>query len=279
MQEILPLLEQRRREIEQGNADLEARFVKMFQKFNSELNDVNRKRNILEQVVLQKEKDIDEKDQVLFEKIAALEESERVLHMRQAEIDAVEQMLNTIDEQKDQIRNDLMKIDEESVDRKNYNSDLKLETELLFKKKNALEKGLNDLLGMVNHSYAKSKERKDKIESDLQEYEEQLQVCRDRVNDSMKELVELQGSLSEVKVEYQEYKGSVSKLSSLKKKLQDEISKHQSVLSRYQKIREKLKYDPITSKVKEDEIFEKTEDHRKSEEKDPDKKNAHIFKL
>jgi hypothetical protein len=44
-------------------------------------------------------------------------------------------------------------------------------------------------------------------------------------------------------MDYEEQRGQVSKLKMLKKKLQDEITKHQAILQRYQKIREKLRYE------------------------------------
>jgi chromosome segregation ATPase len=275
LQELIPLLEERRREIEKGNSELESRFMRMFQKFNGELNEINRKRNVLEQVVLQKEKDIDEKDQQLFEKIASLEESERVLSMRQAEIEAVEQMLETIDEQKGQIRDDLTRIDEEYKERKYYNNDLKLETELLFKKRTTLEKGLQDLLAMMNQSYSKTKERKEKLEIEAAEYEARIQYYRDKIDDAVSELAELQSTLSNSKVEYQEYKGNVSKLAAMKKKLQDEISKHQVVLHRYQKIREKLKYEQDASSPKPEESSAKSDERERESESH---ETRHVYK-
>lgn len=59
----------------------------------------------------------------------------------------------------------------------------------------------------------------------------------------MDELVELQTAISMIKVEHEEHRGNVVKLVSMKKKLQEEISKSQKILQRYQKIREKLKIE------------------------------------
>ncbi len=174
IQELLSLHEQRKKEIEYGNSDLEGKFGKMFEKYNSELNEVNRKRSILEQVVNKKEKEIEEKEHSLNEKTTLLEETDRMLSIKQAEIEAVEQMLQSIDEQKEQIKNELIKIDEESIERKNYNNELKLETELLLKKKASLEKIMHELLNMMNHSFAASREKKEKIENDILIYDEEL---------------------------------------------------------------------------------------------------------
>jgi hypothetical protein len=38
----------------------------MFQKFNSEMNEITKKRSVIDQIVQKKEKDIEEKDQILI---------------------------------------------------------------------------------------------------------------------------------------------------------------------------------------------------------------------
>lgn len=256
--ELVPLLEKRKEEIEQSNALLEERFSVMFQKFNNELNEINRKRNLLEQIVVQKEKDVDEKDQLLFEKIAALEESESVLNTRKIEMESLEQIVESLKEQKEIYKTDLTKMEEEVIERKNFNNEVKLETELLVTKKNTLEKNLQDLLNLMNESYSRSKERNNKFESELNFYEERLQDFRNKIAASMKELEDLRNTVSSLKMEKHEYKNSVEKLGLLKKKLQEEILKHQNVLQRYQRIREKLRievplgknYDEIRSSSK-----------------------------
>ena len=247
--ELIPLLEKRKEEIEQGNFELEERFTLMFQKFNQELNQINRKRSVLEQIVLRKEKDVDEKDQMLFEKIAALEESERILNMRQVEIESFENQISGLKEQKFVLNNELNKIDEETLERKNYFSDIRLETELLLNKKGSIEKSLQEMLTFLNESYGKSKERNSKFEKELVYYEEQLQGYRTKISDSFKELDEIKTSIGSLKIEREEFKGNVERLAVLKKKLQEEILKHQVILQRYQKMREKLKLEQATGKT------------------------------
>ncbi len=281
IQELLSLHEQRKKEIENGNNDLEGKFTKMFQKYNNELNEINRKRSILEQVVNKKEKEIDEKEQTLNEKLTALEETERTLNVKQAEIEAVEQMLLSIDEQKEQIKNELIKIDEESIERKSYNSEIKLETELLLKKKATLEKVMHELLNMMNRSFAASKDKKEKLENDILIYDEELQHRRDKISDAMQEYVELQSSIKSVKVEFEESKSSVAKLLAMRKKLQSEISKHQIVLQRYQKIREKIKSDQMAGKDESNELNSEIDTNKEEikNSQEADKKNAQIYKL
>jgi chromosome segregation ATPase len=250
--ELVPLLEKRKLEIEQGNADLEGRFTIMFQRFNHELNQINRKRSVLEQIVLKKEKDVDEKDQILYEKIAALEESERVLNMRQVELESLEKQIAGLTEHKEIFRADLIKMEQEALERKNYHSDIRLETELLLKKKVTIEKNLQEILLFMNESFERTKGRNSKYESELSYYEDQIQGYRTKIADSLKELNDIKEAVGSLKIEHEEYRSNISRLSALKKKLQEELTKHQTILQRYQKIKEKIQTEQTTGKSFED---------------------------
>jgi chromosome segregation ATPase len=139
---------------------------------------------------------------------------------------------------------------------------------MLINKKTTIEKNLQELLTFMNESYGKSKERNSKFEKELGYYEEQLQGHRAKISDSLKELDEIKVSIGNLKIEREEYKGNVTKLNTLKKKLQEEISKHQVILQRYQKMREKLKLEQSTGKTF-DEIPPKGKSGQLKEMKNP----------
>ena len=281
IKEILPLLEQRREEIEKGNMDLESRFTKMFQRFNTEMNEITKKRNVIDQIVQKKEKDIEEKDQMLFEKINAIEESDRLLNMRQAEIDSFEQLLKSFNEKKEQLRNDLLKLDEQIVEKKNSNDDMKLEAELILKKRTTVEQSLQELISNMNQKFIEAKEKRSKIDKEVKGYEDKVDELNHKISDSMDELVELQSAISMIKVEHEEHRGSIMKLASMKKKLQEEIAKSQRVLQRYQKIREKLKIEQSILKNRQDSIARKIsiDDINDINENQQEQETSRLFKL
>jgi chromosome segregation ATPase len=281
LKEILPLLEQRREEIEKGNFDLENRFTKMFQKFNSEMNEIIKKRSVIDQIVQKKEKDIEEKDQLLFEKINAIEESDRLLNMRQAEIDSFEQLLKSFNEKKEQLRNELLKLDEQIVEKKNSNDDMKLEAELILKKRISVEQSLQELVSNMNQKFVEAKEKRSKVEKEVREYEEKTDDLSHKISESMDELVELQTAISMIKVEHEEHRGNIVKLASMKKKLQEEIAKSQRVLQRYQKIREKLKIEQSILKNRQDSIARKIsiDDSAELNENQQEQETTRLFKI
>ncbi len=277
VKELVPLLEKRKEEIERTNFELENRFTKMFRKFNVEMNEINKKRAVLEQIIKKKDQDLEEKDQLLFEKIAALEESERILSMRQAEVDSFEDLLRVIEEKKDQLQHNLLKLDSQAIERKNYNNDLKAESDLILRKKVLIEQGLEEMLGTMNNKYSDTRERRHRLDTDIKDHEEKLTGLNQKIADSMNELVELQSSICAIKVEHEEHRGQIMKLASMKKKLHEEIAKNQRILQRYQKIREKLKIEESLAKGKNEDLDLKTNIDRvaASEEKDI----SNIFKL
>ena len=74
-------------------------------------------------------------------------------------------------------------------------------------------------------------------------------------------LCSIKGTLNNTKIEHEEHRGDIAKLVNMKKKLVTEISKHQSVLEKYKKISEKMKFeqamDQQPTKEKEETTAEK----------------------
>ena len=243
IKELCSLLEIRRGEIEKGNLTLENRFTNMFQKFNSELTKINKKRNLLEKIVLAKEKEIENNDQDLFEKIASLEESERVLNMRQIEADSLEKYIKTLQEKKDYLSNEINIITNNYEKQKKQKEILNNEILILVDNKNKIDCDLQNLIDVMVSSYNRSDERKKAIEKDVKLYDEQLDTYKERINESMNELLEIQSSVSGLKLEHEELRTYTSKLIRTKKKLHEDILKYQNVVQRYQNIKEKLKIE------------------------------------
>ncbi len=241
LKEYLPSLERRKTEMKEGNSMLESRFKNMFQVYNKELNEANKKKTVLEQIIVKKEKDINERDQVLFEKVAALNETESVLKLRQVEIGSFEDLLSVINEQTELLKNDLINLDDKAAAKKNANKELDLEAELLKEKINEFEKGLHALLENSKKRFLKGSEKRVMLEKEIKEYEHRLTDLNYKIKESMNELVGLQESLGRIKIEHEEHRSDISKLVSMKKKMQEEVNKNQVLLEKYTKIKEKLK--------------------------------------
>jgi len=163
--------------------------------------------------------------------------------MRQEEINSFETLLKTINEQNDLLKNELLNLDTKATEKRDLISDLRLETELLQKKKIAVENNLQEVLYSMNNKLKKSTDNEVKLNSEIKEYENRLTELNTSIKESMNELVELQTSLTNIKLEHEEHRAGISKFVSMNKKLQEKISKHQTELKKYQKVSEKIKFE------------------------------------
>jgi chromosome segregation ATPase len=190
-------------------------------------------------------------------------------------------LLKSFNEKKEQLRNDLLKLDEQIVEKKNSNDDMKLEAELILKKRTTVEQSLQELISNMNQKFIEAKEKRSKIDKEVKGSEDKIEELNHKISDSMDELVELQSAISMIKVEHEEHRGSIMKLASMKKKLQEEIAKSQRVLQRYQKIREKLKIEQSILKNRQDSIARKIsiDDINDINENQQEQESSRLFKL
>ena len=146
------------------------------------------------------------------------------------------------------MKDELLNLDTKATGQRNLISDLQLETEILQKKKIAVENNLQEILYSMNNKLRKSTDSEIKLNSEIKEYENRLTELNTSIKESINELVELKTSLANIKLEHEEHQTGITKLVSMKKKLQQEISKHQAVVGKYQKIREKIRFEQAMKK-------------------------------
>lgn len=234
-------LEAKQKEMQGSNKLFEHRFAKLFEKYSKDVNEINTKRNVLEQMLDKKEKDIQEKDNTLLEKIALLDETEKVLLIRQKELDSFDDLLKVINDQKEFLKGDLQNLDTKAAEKKLENQELKVESDILRSKISEFEKNLHDLLNNTDERLKKSREKREKLDNEIREYEIRLKELNDDIKDSMNELVDLQNAVGKIKVEHEEHRLEINKLASLRNKLFDEINKSRVILDKYKRIRERIR--------------------------------------
>ncbi len=273
LRQTIPLLEKKKVEIENENTALEERFGKVFQNYSRDVNELSRKRIFYEKVVMDKEKEINEKDQNLFEKIAALEESERVLGMRQAEINSLQDSLKGLEAEKEILKQDIASLEDKTTDVLRRNDGLRMETEYLMSKKQSIEDNMKEILNDMNERFEKSRSKKHEVDEELAEYEDRLHITRERISESRKELSELQSSIGQLKLEHEEQRGFITKLVAKKTKLLEDISRSQALLQKYEQIKEKVKIEKAAASGKEGGIFE-SRHFQEETEKDRSRENS-----
>jgi hypothetical protein len=250
IKDVVPLLEKRKDEIQISNSMFEKRFADMFKHYSTQMGEMYKKKNLLEQMLIKKENDVNEKDQTLLDKLTALDEAEKVLSIRQTEAESIEDLLKTINEQKEFLASEITSLENKSVEKKIQNKELSIESELYHKKLVEFENGLKELFHKSEERFSKNTEQKAGLESEIREFEHRLNELNKGIKDSIEEHVKLRSTISKIKIEHEEHRLAINKLASVKKKLEDEINKHQVVIDKYTKIKEKIRQEQTLIKMK-----------------------------
>jgi chromosome segregation ATPase len=243
LREIIPLLEKRKEEFELNNGMFEKRFADMFKHYSTQMGEMYKKKNLLEQMLIKKEKDVNEKDEMLLEKLSALDETEKVLSIRQTEAESFEDLIKTINEQHELLAGDIATLDDKNLEKRIQNKELHIESDLFQKKLIEFENGLKDLFRRSEERFNRNADKRSKLDNEIREYEFRLNELNKGIRDSMNELVELRTLISRIKVEHEEHRLGINKLAAIKKKLEEEIGKHQVVIDKYTKIKEKIRQE------------------------------------
>jgi chromosome segregation ATPase len=243
LKETVPQLEKQKEEMGFSNNIFEKRFADMFRHYSTQMGEMYKKKNLLEQMLIKKEMDVNEKDQMLINKLSALDETEKVLSIRKTETESIEELLKTINDHREMLAKDISALEEKNLEKKIQNKELHIENDLFQKKLVEFENGLRELFRRSEERFSRNSEKKSALESELRDYESRLNELNKAIKDSMNELVDLRTTISRIKVEHEEHRLGINKLVSLKKKLEEEISKHQVVIDKYTKIKEKIRHD------------------------------------
>jgi chromosome segregation ATPase len=265
VKDVVPLLEKRKDEVQISNSMLEKRFADMFKHYSTQMGEMYKKKNLLEQMLIKKENDVNEKDQSLLDKLSALDEAEKILSIRKTEAESIEDLLKTINEQKELLAGDITSLENKSVEKRIQNKELSIESELYHKKLIEFENGLKELFQKSEERFNKNTEQKARLESEIREYEHRLNELNKGIKDSMEELVNLRTTINKIKVEHEDHRLAINKLAAVKKKLEDEINKHQVVIDKYTKIKEKIRQEQNLIKMKR-ELFVSTKSPNQSNE-------------
>ena len=265
VKDVVPLLEKRKDEVQISNSMLEKRFADMFKHYSTQMGEMYKKKNLLEQMLIKKENDVNEKDQSLLDKLSALDEAEKVLSVRKIEAESIEDLLKTINEQKELLAGEITSLENKGVEKRIQNKELSIESELYHKKLIEFENGLKELFQKSEERFNKNTEQKARLESEIREFEHRLNELNKGIKDSMEELVNLRTTINKIKVEHEEHRLAINKLAAVKKKLEEEINKHQVVLDKYTKIKEKIRQEQNLIKMKR-ELFISTKSPNQSNE-------------
>lgn len=280
LRETTSILAQLKKDIEKGSGHSAKRFTGVLQYYSTMINEMYKRKVDLEKILLQKEKDVNDKDILIKERQSILNEMENVLYIRQHRLNLFEDLTRAVTEQRKFLESSthiLADVDPNNLEQREK---LILNSELPHGKILEFEKALKELLNNSDKYSADLISNRASLEKELIENKRRLNDLNQNIRNSTNELSDLRNSINKIKVEHEEHRLAINKLAALKKKLENEISKHQIVIDKYSKFKEMIRQEQELIKMKRELLVSnKSQDNSNAEEKTFEPHNPNWIKL
>jgi len=238
LKETTTILARLKNDIEKGSGESAKRFTGVLQYYSTMINDIYKKKKDAEKVLNKKEKELHDKER-------SIKEIENALVIRHSKIKLFEDLTR-------EITNQRKMIEARSLSGSELN-----ETDMLIIKKDIAQKKLleyeNVLTELINASDKFSGHligSKISLEKEISENKKRLNEFNQNIRQSTGELSELKNSITKIKIEHEEHRVSINKLTSIKTRLEDHIDKHKQVIEKYINIKEKIRQEQELIKKK-----------------------------
>jgi chromosome segregation ATPase len=280
LRETTSILAQLKKDIEKGSGHSAKRFTGVLQYYSKMINEMYKRKVDLEKVLVQKEKDVIDKDSLIEERESLLKEMANVLYIRQHRLNLFEDLTGAITEQRKFLENHTHILEDIVTDNLEQQEKLIFNSELPHGKLLEFENALKELLSNSDKYSADLISNRASLEKELIENKKRLNDLNQNIRNSTNELADLRNSVDKIKVEHEEHRLAINKLAALKKKLEDEISKHQVVIDKYSKFKEMIRQEQELIKMKREHLVSNNpSDHSNTGEKTLEPHNPNWIKL
>jgi len=254
LRETTSILSQLKKDIEKGSGHSAKRFTGVLQYYSKMINEMFKKKVDLEKVLVQKEKDVNDKDCLIEERESVLKEMENVLYIRQHRLNLFEDLTRAVTEQRKFLESGSNFLEDTVIDNVEQREKPIFNSELPHGKLLEFENALKELLNNSDKYSADSTAHRASLEKELIENKRRLNDLNQNIRNSTTELSDLRSSIDKIKVEHEEHRLAINKLAALKKKLEDEISKHQIVIDKYSKFKEMIRQEQELIRLKREHL-------------------------
>lgn len=280
LRETTSILAQLKNDIEKGSGHSAKRFTGVLQYYSTMITEMYKKKVDLEKVLVQKVKDVNDKDCLIEERQSVLDEMENVLYVRQHRLNLLEDLTREITKQRKFLESGTQTFEPAIPDNLKRQENLIINEELPHVKLLEFENALKELLNNSDKYSADLISNRASFEKELIENKRRLNDLNQNIRNSTNELSDLRNSIEKIKVEHEEHRLAINKLAALKKKLEDEIRKHQIVIDKYSKIKEMIRQEQEVIKMKRELLVSnKSPNHSNPGEKTFEPHNPNWIKL
>lgn len=276
LRETTTVLAQLKNDIEQGSGMSAKRFTGVLKYYSTYISEMYKQKIHLEKILNKKEKDVEEQDRLLYEKQSALYEIDKALSIEQDSAELFQELIKKIQNQWKQIKNIISFSEDKGFSQIIQNKESLTEDDSNDEKLSGFENTLNEMVQKSEKYFNKYDEKRTVFKNEKREYSHRLNELNKNIRDSVNELSNLHNSINKIKEEHEEHRQDINKLVSMKKRLEEEISKYEVVIRKYEKIKEKIKQEQDLVRDKRGTKEQKDQVTRQDESKkisNPDKFN------
>jgi len=227
-------LEDKKFEIEETNLSMEKGFLETFEKFAEDIKDNKNQLGSIKQMILNKNKELKEKDDLVLEKSTQISEYSGIVKVLKKEKENLEQQIDSLNERKEQLSNSLLLIKENFGSLKIQNVELRAQNEILQIKKNSIEKELTELISKTSIDLEESQKRSDGLTSELLEKEKILSELNQQIEEKRDELTLFQDDMHKAELQREEYSTKISQLIAIEKGFQEKIENYKAKIEEFE---------------------------------------------
>jgi len=280
LRETTSILAQLKKDIERGSGHSAKRFTGVLQYYSTMINEMYKRKVDLEKVIVQKEKDVSDKDCLIEERQSVLNEMQNDLYIRQHRVNLFEDLARAITKQRIFLESSTHILEKPNSNHIEQQEKMILNSELPHGKLLEFENALKELLNNSDKYSSDITSNRVSIEKELIENKRGLNDLNQNIRNSTNELLDLRNSIDKIKIEHEEHRLAINKLAALKKKLENEITKHQIVIEKYAKFKEMIRQEQELIKMKRElSASNKSPDYSKAGEKTFEPHNPNWIKL
>lgn len=268
LKETTTILSRLKNDIERGTGQSAKRFTGVIQYYSTVINDIYKKKKDADKILNQREKEIKEKED-------AINDMKNVLLVRHNKIKLFEDLTRQIINQRNYFKE--IRIDS---DHSKSTDNLILSKDVPQKKLIEYENALMELLNSSDKYFGNLLSSKISLEKEISENKNRLNELNQNIRQSTGELSELRDSISKIKVEHEEHRLSINKLTFAKTKLETHIENHKKIIEKYISIKDKIREEQeLIKKKREHSLTTKTSGQATSGGKTFEPNNPNWIKL
>ena len=275
LRETTTIIARLKSDIESGSGQSAKRFTGILQYYSTMINDLYKKKTDLEKVLVQLENDLDEKESLIHERQIMINEFENILFVRHQRKEIIKELTKSIEEQRNIFEKNGFAAESLEIKSNSVISNA-ITQQKLFEYENTLKEIIGDSDKFSSDSITAS----DSLEKEIIESKSRLNELNQNIRRSTNELTELKNSISKIKVEHEEHRISINKLSSFKSKLEEQIEKYKLVFDKYFAIKEKIRQEQEALKMKREKVLaDSSSEKNNSDKKTIESHNTNWIKL